>query len=273
MLNHRKAGLIACAMLTLTLIPGCFKESYPRVPVKDITRFSLGSAHFTPFKKRPKAKELYDKMVQLYESFSGVELTYKRKFTWKYNPDIKEREFGIVLNYRTKLPCKFLQVFESIEDGNRTLTRVVCTDGKARITYSLYGNAYCLKKLTSPAISTKHDTSELIPIYFFTKILKYDLLPDKRIKGEDVYVLKLSVIYPIRNATNKKSPAVYMLYVAKSDLLPRKAVFINDFVNENYTGPETPIRETYTYSGIVANPNLPDSLFDTRPPKDAKREK
>lgn len=277
------AGLGVCALL-LIIWQMNSRVRFPREPIRTVNSFSLGSAHFTPFKHRPGGKELYDRMLKLYNSFTTLAMTcshrtkIKGDWEWIDQPG---------LNTRIKQPSMLMQV-------NDDYTYVFVANGPSACQYWRGTNKYLFAR------DNKVNSSRIdIPVYlylinpdakaFHTKILRYDLMPDQRINGDEVYVLKLTTAerpitiedYSLENQKHRALPSVTkttnkaqnmvtrIFYLGKSDLLLRKLEIIDP--DQEALAKFSHI--VYLYSGMVANLNLPNRMFDTTPPKGAKRAK
>jgi len=96
-------------------------------------------------------------------------------------------------------------------------------------------------------------------------------MPDTKIGDCEVYVLELRMPYKKLQPRGRYLPNVRRIYLAKSDLLPRKVEEIGEQSGvlgnpRGMPGNTT----TYYFSGFIANSRLSGSLFPTQPPKGAK---
>jgi hypothetical protein len=91
------------------------------------------------------------------------------------------------------------------------------------------------------------------------------LARDRVVGGADCYVLEVRLREQVHGKSFNPFPR---LYLGKKDLLPRR---IEESSDEAERAPGVP-RDVFVtvFSGIVANPKLPDKLFIMEPPEHAK---
>jgi hypothetical protein len=250
------------AGLSLAVLIGCGKEQFPKEPVGNITTFSLGSAHFTPFKKRPTAKELYDTTLRLYDSFHSFAVSHAMTSRGVFDPYGKGVGTRVTtasdeVDCRWAGPETYLQI--TWIKGRRNVA--VC-NGEKSLFYRSWNNTYRkARSLPMPA------WNELGLLRHSNVGLK--LLPDSRVAGTEVYVLQM-----IAEQRVQKIGGVFRttrtLYLGKSDLLPRKYEDVFDKPPATNGRKMPPSTSTTVFHGMNANVDLPDALFPSEPPKGAK---
>jgi hypothetical protein len=250
------------AALSLCLLIGCGKEQFPKEPVGRITTFSLGSAHFTPFKKRPIAKELYDTTLGLYDSFHSLAMSHdgtSRGVFDPYNRGVETRvtTASAPVECRRAGPERFLQI--TWIKGKRNVA--VC-NGEKSLFYRSWNNTYRKTRFLPT-----HAWNELGLLRYSSVGLK--LLPDSRVAGADVYVLQMMAEQRVQ-----KMGGVFRttrtVYLGKSDLLPRKFVDVFEKPRAANGRKMPPSTSTTVFHGVNANVDLPDGLFPSEPPRGAK---
>ena len=267
-------GLLVC------LLCGCgAKESGPP-SVEKITTFSLGSARAPVFDGRPTAEELCDAVERLYDSFHSVAVSYTSTLRtvndWRRVPGeeayvFEPRVYEMTLEYRAKEPDKELLTVSTEEYHH-----VNVINGKRSYLYDATDNTYVSpwasdQDVRSPDL--KHSPGLLILAVDDNTPVRRRLLPDATVRGERVYVLQLRIEPKSRDSAERRgASSVHTLYLGKSDLLPRKIEIVwEDKTAEQRKGGLPNNRATHIYSGLIANLDLPDELFDPTPPAGAKR--
>lgn len=262
---------VICFFVTFG-IAGCAREQFPNAKIEPVKKYSLGTAKFTPFKKRPTAEELYKTTLRLYDSFNTIattiDLTWKLVHEWDEvdgkAENIKVYTGRITNEIRSIKPDKLLSI------GSGDDNSVEVKNGK--VNYYYYTFEHCYKMLDTGSNIHRHaaNLAFLLPL----KGTSVKLLPDRKINGTDVYVLELKP---------KKSQRFYRrVYIGKMDLLPRRTVLIEQPKNNKFVWPKqgpshkkvrgvpNSIR-TYEFIGFVANSKLSNDLFPKHPPKGTRR--
>lgn len=256
-MNLLRIVLTICAV-TIS-IAGCAGEqaAWPKLePVKD---FSLGSAKFTPFKKRPTAVQVYKATTRLHRSFKTVMLSSRNRGGVIIR-DSKGKAKGIrwlkrIESYelRVSLPDRETFSYSYVKDGKFMDGYVVVRTAPDRlIDYIVQANIYTVSTGDNWTPSAAEWMGEEYPRNYVSQMWEQVL------GGTEVYVLQMRV--PAYRDKHRRYPTqIARWYLGKKDLLPRRheSECVNDFYREDYTG-------------FVANTKLPDNMFPTKPPKGAK---
>jgi hypothetical protein len=280
----RRLLLVVCLCLVLGWAAyRWYYESFPRVPVGNITTFSLGSERFTPFRSRPTAKLLFDKTSKLYGSFQTVASSSRT--------DIVDYDYGEG-NVRNSMvetsenetrwasPDRFVGTRSLISSretmGRQTIIAarqsgrgVIVSDGRASLRLAFLRRIYDRRPAqqswyTNPARFIYQDDGTLQRFHTLR------LLPDSRVNGCAVYVLELRGLLGDTSPTLDDSVLVRS-YLGKKDLLPRRIDRITGRKVKGRMDFDKPgSLETHIFSGFVVNSALSPKLFDTRPPRGYK---
>jgi outer membrane lipoprotein-sorting protein len=239
--------LLICLLAGLA---GCSREPFPRAPLEPVTRFSLGSAKFTPFRSRPTGKELYDAAIKLYASFGSVAATAEVPGRPGSRSDLRFDSGG-----RRTLVSNWLGGSVLVCDGNRGLVYVPKSNSFFRRRPAWGAQRPDVAALWAglmPSPGRPFDS--------------YRLLSDTVTNGTPVYVLELH-----EPARGKYPAQITRAYLGKVDLLPRRLEYqdIETSKGRGRTGRPSQVA-TQVFTGFEVNITLPDALFSTTPPKGAR---
>ncbi len=236
-------------------VAGCASEPMPGMRLEPVTKFSLGSAKFTPFKKRPTAEQLRAAVLKLYDSVDSAALSGKLHAT-SYDSDApKGSGFDVQIESRTARPGKYLELRGSFIDvGN----------GKKTLYYDRSHNTYS-SGVVKDAGKRHNRIAEWIGLPYRSHRAR--LLSDSVVNGVSVFVLELTRPPKEHNKFAPWARRTIRLYLGKNDLLLRRRetsekVSLDSVFPENTT--------VTKIDGFVINSGLSDDLFRTEPPKGAK---
>lgn len=275
MTNSRKwIWVIFWCLLALGVLifAGCGKPRFPKAPIKPVNEFSLGTAKFKPFVRRPTAQELFDRMLEFYDSFSSAAVSWRQsEHHFGAQPvepggaveGIKEKTGTASVELRYVKPDKLLYK----RDGDSPLTEVI--NGSVHLFY-VPEQEICFR--SRPGARNK------IPSHLLARYLdlvpgdgreysSLQLLRETKVGSADVYLLEAKL--PSKVAGTRTLPAeVRRFYIGKSDLLLRRTE-IKEIADGVSTG-ASENRRTYQFLGFIANSLLSDDLFPTECPKNIR---
>lgn len=256
-----RISAVVIIAVTLLVISGCGRAPVPGENVGTVTTFSLGSADFTPFKTRPTVRQLYDTASHLYGSFDSLALSEELVSRGVFDPhnngtETRVTTAGAHAEVRWVRPHKEVDVTTI-----RGRKGVAVVNDLESLYYRPWNNTYCRTLSLFARGASQHlgliEESNL------------ELLPDARIGGAAVYVLRMRIERDYGKAGGMHKFA-NIVYLGKDDLLPRKIVQTVQWPPANNGQPHPPSVTTTTFHGINANVSLPETMFSTEPPGDAK---
>ena len=252
---------------------GCGQEPFPKTKLEPVRKFSLGTAKFTPFKKRPTAKELYKTTLRLYDSFDTIaataECNSQQVNEWSEvdgkAEDIKIEKSRFMNELRAVEPDKMLSIV--IDDE----AWVSVENGKTSLWYFPTKHSYLMGKIVYRQHRHAAVWAGLLPPMGKSEIAfsSMKLLPDQKINGTDVYVLELR-IPSFKDRYGFSIPETRKIYLGKNDLLPRKTMSIEKRPSEETALGLPNNIDTSVFLGFEVNSKLPKGLFPTHPPKGAR---
>lgn len=247
--------LLAMCVFTL-VVAGCAAEQQPWPKLEPVKGFSLGSAKFTPFKKRPTAWKLYRTIRTFYDSFESDAASYRSRNGF-FIGSSRERGRPIRWNenswveMRDKQPDKWLTSVH-YESDFPWISSITVQNGGRLISYSPGRGTFVAEAWKH----THRSVADWITGTSANTLMTG--LSEQLLGNTEVYVLEWKI--PAKRYGGRNLPAATgWLFIGKKDLLPRR--WEMESANDIYRK---------DYAGFVANPDLPDDLFPTKPPKGAK---
>ena len=250
------ARAVTVVCLAAILLPGCGKPKTgdPRLDLEPVQGFSLASAKFKPFKHRPTAKELYERMYALYSSFDSMAASQDTAGHFPGHEWPAEHT-----EYRFRKPDKQLDCFSSGD-----FTDLDICNGKKRLRYDPAKNAYWpAKHMSPPDVEPPAEWLGVSPWAQALSSWSIKLRQDATVHGVPVYILAMRM-KPGLTRREEITSFTRLVHIGQRDLLPRKI----EKKTEQTDG--TVDRSTITFSGIHADSPIPDRLFSTKPPSGSR---
>jgi outer membrane lipoprotein-sorting protein len=227
---------------------GSAGRQYPQAAVGTVKGFTLARSGPVRFHNHPTPEELYQAAMRLYGSFRSAAASYHVVLTVqpKQGRAGKTHKRASAGEFRSKGPYNTLLV----EWGT-----VDVAGPKTTYVYFRNTNTY-LAMPRSELLSSKNPVAAwlgLIP-YSDTHVTMR-LLPDAWLRKTVTYVLEM--VFVPKDSNDLR--VVKRIYLGKSDLLPRRTVWIIEGATLQYD-----------FNGFAVNPQLSQRLFPAGPPPGAK---